>query len=54
MASTPNDFTLWKNNFGDTPGAGAFGGGAVPEPGTGVMGLIVLGALAWLRRRALP
>jgi hypothetical protein len=48
------DFTLWKNNFGDTPGAGAFGGGVVPEPGTGVLGLIVLGALAWLRRRALP
>ena len=48
------DYTLWKNNFGDTLGAGAFGGGAVPEPGTGVLGLIVLGALAWLRRRALP
>ncbi|MGD9633805.1 MAG: PEP-CTERM sorting domain-containing protein [Pirellulales bacterium] len=45
------DFTLWKNNFGDTPGAGALAG-AVPEPTTGVMSLIVLGALAWSRRRA--
>jgi hypothetical protein len=44
------DYTLWKNSFGNTAGAGAVAG-AVPEPSAGMLGLIVCGALAWLRRR---
>lgn len=44
------DFDLWKSSFGNTPGAGSLAG-AVPEPSAGILGLIVCGALAWLRRR---
>lgn len=47
----PNDYALWKDSFGDMAGAGAVSG-AVPEPTTGVISLIVLGCLAGWRRRA--
>lgn len=44
------DFNLWRNSFGNTAGAGALAG-AVPEPSIGVIGLVVLVASTWLRRR---
>lgn len=34
------DYDLWKANFGDTPGSGAVGAAAVPEPATGLLLLI--------------
>ncbi|MCA9186997.1 MAG: hypothetical protein KDA99_15325 [Planctomycetales bacterium] len=44
------DYTVWKDNFGATAGA-AVSVSSVPEPATGVLGLLSLLALAALRRR---
>lgn len=45
----PADYTLWKNQFGT--GGGAVGAAAVPEPAAWLLGAIVFGALAVVRRR---
>jgi hypothetical protein len=44
----PAGYNTWRANFGHTSGSGsAFGGAAVPEPGTialAVFGLVIIGA----------
>jgi hypothetical protein len=45
------DYTYWKGRFGATSGAGALGGGAVPEPATGLLALLGLCGLALIARR---
>jgi hypothetical protein len=45
------DYTRWKDNFGATAGAGAVGGGAVPEPSSVALVAWLLAALAAGRRR---
>jgi hypothetical protein len=45
------DYTYWKGRFGATSGAGALGGGAVPEPASGRLALLGLCSLTWIVRR---
>ncbi len=47
------DYSLWKTSFGTHSGAGAGGlaAGAVPEPGTVLLGVFSLLGLVGLRRR---
>jgi hypothetical protein len=45
------DYTFWKMRFGATSGAGAFGGGAVPEPASGLLAVLGLCSLTWIVRR---
>jgi hypothetical protein len=45
------DYAYWKSNFGNSgSGAGAFAGGAVPEPATWLL-LVLAGAAVGMRRR---
>ncbi len=41
---SPVDYTVWRDNFGATPGSGSLADTAVPEPGT--LFLLALAALA--------
>jgi hypothetical protein len=47
-------YTLWRNNFGKPPGAGAgLGAGAVPEPSCVVLiGVALMVTIGGVRRRA--
>jgi hypothetical protein len=53
LATAAERYNLWRANFGSMamPGGGA-GGANVPEPAAGAIGLIALGAMAAVRRRA--
>jgi uncharacterized protein (TIGR02996 family) len=48
----PEDYTKWVEQFGSTsPGGGGVGGGAVPEPTSGLLALFAFGAFAGLAKR---
>jgi hypothetical protein len=48
---TQAEYDFWKSRFGATSGAGALSSkGAVPEPGTWVLGLLALGLMQLVRR----
>jgi hypothetical protein len=46
------DYTYWSAHFGETGGAGALAGAAVPEPATLVLAIAALGFVALLSRRS--
>jgi hypothetical protein len=47
----PADYGVWKTNFGQGPGAGGASAGAVPEPGTWLLGVAAIALLAAVRAR---